>query len=48
MDRLRKRTWQEPKLIVHGDVAQITQLIEKKLGYTDGFAFQGNSITNAS
>lgn len=48
MERLRKKTWQEPKLIVHGDVAQITQTIDKKLGISDGYTFMGNAITNAS
>jgi len=32
--------------MVHGDVAQITQSIDKKLGYSDGYTFQGVSITN--
>jgi hypothetical protein len=48
MDQLRKKVWQEPKLIVHGDVAQITQQQDKKYGSSDGFTFMGNSITNAS
>ena len=48
MDRSGKKAWQEPKLIVHGDVTQITQLINKLYGESDGFLFMGDSIRNAS
>jgi hypothetical protein len=42
-----KKVWEEPKLVVHGDVEKITQT-DKTWGYTDGFTFQGISIRNAS
>jgi hypothetical protein len=48
MERLRKKAWQEPKLVVHGDVGRITQEQDKKFGASDGFTFMGISITNAS
>jgi hypothetical protein len=48
MDPLRKKAWQEPKLIVHGDVVQITQQQDKKYGAGDGFTFMGSPISNAS
>jgi hypothetical protein len=47
MDQLKK-TWVEPKLIVHGDVAKITQQINKDYGASDGYLFQGTPIGNTS
>jgi hypothetical protein len=46
MDRPKtaKKTWQEPKLVVHGDVARITQGCDKKYGDSDGFSFMGQAI----
>jgi len=37
MDRLemQKKVWEEPKLVVHGDVERITQ-IDKTWGESDG------------
>jgi hypothetical protein len=49
MDRLEtKKVWEEPRLVVHGDVEKITQTTDKAWGYSDGFTFQGISIRNAS
>ena len=50
MDRLEtpKKAWEEPKLVVHGDVERITQQQDKEYGASDGFTFMGISIRNAS
>jgi hypothetical protein len=42
MDRdvVAKKTWEEPKLIVHGNVEQITQGGNKDFGSGDAFTFQ--------
>jgi hypothetical protein len=49
MDRLEaKKVWEEPKLVVHGDVERITQDQNKVLGTSDGFLFMGVAIRNAS
>jgi hypothetical protein len=51
MERLetQKKVWEEPQLVVHGDVERITQE-EKVYGTSDGFTWQGQGITtrNAS
>jgi hypothetical protein len=49
MDRFdaAKKAWEEPKLVVHGDVERITQT-DKDWGSTDGFTFQGIPIRDAS
>jgi hypothetical protein len=51
MDRLNKKAWEEPKLVVHGDVVRITQsCTDKQYGSSDGMTFMGVAITcrNAS
>jgi hypothetical protein len=40
--------YEPPRLENLGAVETLTQLQDKKLGFSDGFAFMGNSITNAS
>jgi hypothetical protein len=49
MDRseMTKKVWEEPKLVVHGDVERITQQ-DKEWGASDGFTLQGIAIRNAS
>ena len=43
------RPYEAPALRLLGSVPELTQqLQDKKLGPTDGFTFQGISITNAS
>ena len=37
-----------PTLVVLGSVRELTLVQDKKLGESDGFSFQGVSITNAS
>jgi hypothetical protein len=41
-------TYEAPKLTVLGSVHGLTQVQDKKYGHSDGFTFQGISITNAS
>ncbi|HMJ34010.1 MAG TPA: lasso RiPP family leader peptide-containing protein [Baekduia sp.] len=41
------RAYEPPALEVLGTVADLT-LVDKKYGESDGFTFQGVSITNAS
>jgi hypothetical protein len=48
IDEKTKAAYEAPKLTVLGSVHDLTLLQNKKYGYTDGFAFQGTSITNAS
>lgn len=43
-----KKIWEEPKLVVHGDVERITQVQDKKYGESDGFTFMGSPIRFAS
>jgi hypothetical protein len=43
-----KKAWTEPRLVVHGDVTQITQQQNKGYGESDGFMFLGVPITNIS
>lgn len=40
--------YEAPTLRVVGPVHAVTQTQDKKIGPTDGFTFQGVSITNAS
>jgi hypothetical protein len=40
--------YEAPALTVLGSVHALTQTQPKQWGYSDGFTFQGNSITNAS
>jgi hypothetical protein len=40
--------YESPKLTVLGSVHGLTQTQDKMLGHSDGFTFQGISITNAS
>jgi hypothetical protein len=46
MDRVDtpKKVWEEPKLIVHGDVEKLTQNCDKRLNGSDGFTFMGQPI----
>ena len=48
IDEAKKAEYEAPRLSVLGSVHDLTLLQNKKYGYTDGFAFQGTSITNAS
>ena len=44
-----QQPYEAPALRLLGSVSELTQqLQDKKLGPTDGFTFQGISITNAS
>jgi hypothetical protein len=46
MDRVEanKKAWEEPKLIVHGDVEKLTQQCDKRFNGSDGFTFMGQPI----
>ena len=49
MDRTpESKGYEAPALTVLGSVHALTQTQPKQWGYSDGFTFQGNSITNAS
>ena len=41
-----KRLYTVPQLTVHGTLEQITQLVGKGAGASDGFAFKATPITN--
>jgi hypothetical protein len=44
-----RKLWVAPKLVVHGNVDAITQLIDKKFsGPADGLIFSGTALANAS
>ena len=43
----QKRPYTAPVLTVHGTLEEVTK-IDKRLGASDGFTFQGNAITNVS
>jgi len=43
-----KRPYTTPVLTAHGTLEELTKQIDKKLGPTDGFTFQGQPITNVS
>jgi hypothetical protein len=43
-----KRTYTVPQLTVHGTIEEITKQIDKHLGPSDGFTFQGQGITHLS
>lgn len=40
-----QKTWETPSLTVYGDVKTLTLLINKHLGPTDGFTFNGVPIS---
>ena len=44
----KPQPYEAPALRLLGSVSELTQQIDKKVGPTDGFTFQGISITNAS
>ena len=44
----QQAAYEAPKIAVLGALGDLTLLQDKKLGPTDGFLFQGISITNAS
>jgi hypothetical protein len=43
-----KRPWTDPKVIVFGDVEELTLARLKQLNLNDGFSFGGNTIGNIS
>ncbi|MCC6238274.1 MAG: lasso RiPP family leader peptide-containing protein [Dehalococcoidia bacterium] len=43
-----RRVYEQPRLEVAGSLVALTQAVDKKFGFSDGFTFQGVSITNAS
>lgn len=43
-----KRPYTTPRLTMHGTLEQVTKLINKDFGSTDGYAFQGVPIGNVS
>ena len=43
-----KQPWTDPKMIVLGDVEQLTQSHVKQLNLNDGFTFGGAAIGNVS
>jgi len=43
-----KQPYETPTLVVKGTVAELTQVITKVFGSSDGFTFNGLPITNAS
>lgn len=48
IEKSEKKVYTTPQLIVHGTVAEITAQQNKNYGPSDGFSFQGSSITNVS
>ena len=48
-EKSEKGAYSTPVLTIHGTLAEITAQVQNKIyGPTDGFAFQGIDITNAS
>jgi hypothetical protein len=44
-----KRTWEEPRLVVHGNIEHITQVQDKRFGPSDGLVLVSiGPIRNAS
>jgi hypothetical protein len=43
-----KRPYTTPRLTVHGTLEDVTQQQNKTYGLSDGYLFQGISITNVS
>jgi hypothetical protein len=48
MQSTTKRQYTTPQLAVHGTLEEVTKQQNKTWGATDGFLFQGASITNVS
>lgn len=44
----KKRQYTTPQLTVHGTLEEVTKQQNKTYGSSDGFLFQGVSITNVS
>jgi hypothetical protein len=43
-----KRVYMAPRLTVYGTLEDVTKMPDKTYGSSDGFTFQGVSITNVS
>jgi hypothetical protein len=49
LEVVQKRTWEEPRLVVHGDIEHITQVQDKRAGSGDGLVLVNiGPIRNAS
>jgi hypothetical protein len=48
LEKAGKKFYATPQLTVHGTVEEITAAQNKDYGPSDGFTFQGVSITNIS
>ena len=48
MHSTTKKTYTTPRLTVHGTLEEVTKQQNKDWGASDGFLFQGVSITNVS
>jgi hypothetical protein len=45
---MTKKTYTTPRLTVHGTLEEVTKLIDKTWGATDGFTLMGVPIANVS
>jgi hypothetical protein len=43
-----RKTYETPRMYVHGTLAELTAMPDKAYGPSDGFTFQGVSITTVS
>ncbi len=43
-----RRAYERPRFEAAGSLVALTQAVDKKFGFSDGFTFQGVAITNAS